>query len=137
MSAIVVDEGGFAGILLQNIQTERCLADHLSAINTVERLESARQQASVWQVQISSVVAQLHGRGYCLNYESYGRCVNQWNLFVDEDGDMWLPISFIFQMGKDVVGSREQERDVESVQQVFEEFVPKELERLQVEMGSS
>lgn len=136
VSGIVVDQGRFAGTLLRDIQAAETLAEHLSTINTVERLERVRQQIPEWQAQISSVVAQLHGRGYCLNEEDWGEYIDQYTFLVDGYGDIWLPLECIFQLPNKHHGGRElTSKDDEAVKQVFEQFVPQLLGRLQAQMG--
>ena len=135
ISGIVVDESEFAGILLRGTHAAESLVEHLSAINTVEHLERVRRQVPEWQAQISSVIAQLHGRGYCFNEEEWGDYIDQYTLLVDEDGDIWLPLARIFQLPDGDHGSRGLiSKDDEAVKRVFEQFVPEELSRLQAQM---
>lgn len=137
ISGIVIDEGSLAGILLQDIQAAESLADHLSAITTVERLESVRKLAPVWRARITAVVAELHGRGIHLNQELWGCGIDQSTLRVDESGEIWLPLSCISQPGEKAGEAHElAEKDTDAVQQVFGQFMREELGKLQAHVGS-
>jgi hypothetical protein len=137
ISGIVIDEGSLAGILLQDIQAAESLADHLSAITTVERLESVRKLAPVWRARITAVVAELHSRGIHLNQELWGCGIDQSTLRVDESGEIWLPLSCISQPGEKAGEAHElAEKDTDAVQQVFERFMVEELGKLQALAGS-
>jgi hypothetical protein len=136
VSGIVVDEGDLAGVLLQDIQATGNLANRLSNITTPEHLEKVRQLASGWQARVSLIVARLHGRGYCLNEEISQCGLDESTLFIDEDDNIWLPPSEIFQMDKQLGEFRERVRkDEEAVRQVFEEFVLEELKKREAEIG--
>jgi hypothetical protein len=139
VSGIVVEEeGGFAGVLLQDIRATGNLADCLSNnnITTVERLQRARQLAPKWEGRVSSIVARLHGRGYCL-YEEISQCgIDESILCVDEDDEIWLPLSGIFLMDRESDEFRKRvRRDEEDVRKVFDRFLPEELEKRAAEMG--
>jgi hypothetical protein len=137
ISGIVVDEGALAGILLQGIRAAECLADHLSAITTVERLEIARKQAPVWQERIIAVVAELHSRGIHLNEELWGCGIDQSTLLVDENREIWLPLSCISRSDEEAGEVREfAVKDNDAVQQVFGQFMREELGKLQAYVGS-
>jgi hypothetical protein len=132
ISGIVVDEGALAGILLQDIHAAGSLADYLSAITTVERLEIVRKQAPIWQARISSVVAELHGRGIYLNEELWGCGIDQFTLLVDEHEEIWLPLSRISRPGEEAGKVDElAEKDNDAVQQVYGRFMREELGKLQ------
>lgn len=130
ISGIVVDEGALAGILLQGIRAAESLADHLSAITTVERLEIARKQAPVWQARITAVVAELHSRGIYLNEDLWGCGIDKSTLLVDENREIWLPLSCVSRPVEEAGEAHELvERDNDAGQQVFERFVHEELGR--------
>jgi hypothetical protein len=132
ISGIVVDEGALAGILLQAIQAAETLADHLSAITTVERLEIVRRQAPTWQARITAVVAELHSRSLYLNEEQWGCGIDQSTLLVDENEEIWLPLSCISRPGEDAGEAHKlAEKDNDAVQQVFGRFMVEELGKLQ------
>jgi hypothetical protein len=95
VSGIVVDEDAFAGILLQDVQSAGNLATHLDAVASAECLETARQLASGWQARISSVVTALHNRGYYIHDEFSELGIDESTLFIDEDNEIWLPLSQI------------------------------------------
>jgi len=135
ISGIVVDEGALAGILLQDISAAESLADYLSAITTVERLEIARKQAPEWQARISSVVAELHGRGIHLNDEFWGCDIDQSTLLVDENDEIWLPLPCISKLGEEAGEVHElAQKDNDAVEQVFGRFVLEELGKLQARL---
>jgi hypothetical protein len=137
ISGIVIDEGALAGILLQNIQAAERLADHLSTITTLECLEIARKKAPAWQARISAVVAELHSRGIHLNEEFWGCGIDQSSLLVDENGEIWLPLSCISRPGEEAGGVHELTRkDNDAVEQVFGRFMREELGKLQARLGS-
>jgi hypothetical protein len=138
ISGIVVDDGALAGILFQGIQEAESLADHLSAITTVELLEIARKQAPVWQARIAAVVAELHGRGIYLNEELWGCGIDQATLLVDESEEIWLPTSCISRPGEEAGEVHElAKRDNDAVQQVFGRFMCEEFGKLQALVGST
>jgi hypothetical protein len=138
VSGIVVEEEGqLAGVLLHDIRATGNLANRLSNITTVDGLQKVRQLAPGWQARISSLVAQLHGRGYCLNEEISQCCLDESTLFLDEDENIWQPLSEIFQLDKQLNEFRERaSKDEEAVRRVFEEFVPEELKKREAEMAS-
>jgi hypothetical protein len=104
----------------------------LSAITTVERLEIVRKQAPIWQARISSVVAELHGRGIYLNEELWGCGIDQFTLLVDEHEEIWLPLSRISRPGEEAGKVDElAEKDNDAVQQVYGRFMREELGKLQ------
>jgi hypothetical protein len=131
VSGIVVDEDSFAGILLQDIQFAGNLATYLDAITTAEHLEIARRLASRWQERIFSVVAALHGRGYYLHDEISDFDIDGSTLFVDEDSEIWLPLSQVSQQNEGIDRSSELvKKDEEAVRRVFEQYVPEKLATL-------
>jgi hypothetical protein len=132
VSGIVVDGDAFAGILLQDIQSAGNLATYLDAITTAKRLETARRLASGWHARISSVVAALHDRGYYLHDEISEFDIDGATLFVDEDNEIWLPLSQISQQHEGIDRSRELVKDEEAVRRVFEQYVPERLATLEV-----
>jgi hypothetical protein len=133
VSGLVVDEDAFAGILLQDIQSAGNLATYLDAITTAEHLETARRLASGWHARISSVVAALHDRGYYIHDEISELGIDESTLFVDEDNDIWLPLSQISQQNEGIDRSSELgKKDEEAVRQVFEQYVLEKLATLEV-----
>lgn len=135
VSGIVEDEGAFAGILLQDIHAANSLASRLSRITEVEGLEKIRQLVPGWQMQIASLVAQLHTRGYYLNDEISECGVDESRLLVDEKDNIWLPLTYVSRLDE---AKREKltSKDKEAVQRVFERVVPQELARVDAQIGS-
>jgi hypothetical protein len=138
ISGFVVDHNAFAGLLLQDVQSAGNLAAHLNAITTAERLQTARRLASGWQARISSVVAALHNRGYYIHDEiaEFGidesTGIDESNLFVDADNEIWLPLSQISQQSEGMDRSSELvKKDDEAVRRVFEQYVPEKLTSLE------
>ena len=137
VSGIVVDEDALAGILLQDIQAAESLADYLSTITTIEHLKIARERSIAWQARISSVVAELHCRDIYLDKEFWGCGMDQSTLLVDQNEEIWLPISCISQPGQEAGKVHElAEKDHHAVRQAFERFMREELEKLQALIGS-
>jgi hypothetical protein len=129
----VVDENAFAGILLQDVQSAGNLVTYLEAITTAEHLVTARRLASGWQARISSAVAALHDRGYYLYDEISEFDIDGSTLFVDEDNEIWLPLSQISQPNEGADRSSELgKKDEEAVRRVFEQYVPERLATLEV-----
>jgi hypothetical protein len=138
ISGFVVDDNAFAGLLLQDVQSAGNLAAHLNAITTAEHLQTARRLASGWQARISSVVAALHDRGYYIHDEiaEFGidesTGIDESNLFVDADNEIWLPLSQISQQSEGMDRSSELvKKDDEAVRRVFEQYVPEKLTSLE------
>jgi hypothetical protein len=138
VSGLVVDDDAFVGLLLQDVQSAGNLASHLNAIATAEHLETARRLASGWHARISSVVAALHDRGYYIHDEisEFGidesTGIDESNLFVDADNEIWLPLSQISQQSEGVDRSSELvKKDDDAVRQVFEQYVPEKLTSLE------
>ena len=131
----IEDEGELAGVLLQDIQATGNLA---SRLHSISGLEKVRQLAPAWQARISSIVAALHGRGYCLNEEISQCDLDESELVVDKDDCIWLPLSHIFLLdNKGSDGFRERvNKDEDAVRRVFEEFVPGELKKREAESES-
>lgn len=130
VSGIVVHEGAFAGILLQGIRTAGTLMNRLSTITTIEALETTRQLIPGWQTRITSVVAQLHDRGYILN-DGVSECdVDETGLLVDEEDNIWLRLVWISESGGEG-GDRLACKDKEAVERVFGHFAPEELARVE------
>jgi hypothetical protein len=138
VSGIVVDEGALAGILLQDIAGAKNLASRLQATATVQELERVRRLAPGWLARISSIVAQLHRRGFCLNDEGSGIEIHESQLVVDDDDRVWLPLASIFQMDEEVEERlRLTSKDEEVVRQVFERFVPEQLKKREAQTAST
>jgi hypothetical protein len=123
ISGLVVDEDAFAGILLQDTQSAGNLATHLD-----KHLETGRRLASGWHARISSVVAALHNRGYYIHDETSELGIDESTLFVDEDNEIWLPLSQVSQQNEGIDRSSElRKKDEEAVRRVFEQYVPERL----------
>ena len=120
------------------IQATENLASRLHSITTLEGIEKVRQLAPAWRARIPSIVAALHGRGYCLNEEISQCDLDESELVVDRDDCIWLPLSHIFLL--DNKGSdefrRRASKDDEAIRRVFEEFVPGELKKREAELES-
>ena len=130
VSGIVVDEGALAGILLEDIQATGNLPSRMEAVATVEGLEEMRRLVPEWQARIEAVVKQLHGRSYCLNEEVSQSGLDESLLMVDQNDEIWLPLSKIFAINTQADEFRERtSEDEEAVRQVFERFVPKQIQR--------
>lgn len=83
------------------------------------------------------MVAELHSRGIHLNEELWGCGIDQSTLLVDENREIWLPLSCISRSDEEAGEVREfAVKDNDAVQQVFGQFMREELGKLQAYVGS-